>query len=110
MIIDQYKVAITSTAFREMRRIYEYISEDLYAKKAAKKLIQNLEEALSKLKYMPQIYPKIEQLDDLQTNYRRIVIKNFVVLYTIDEENKIVYISHMYYGKRNYLKINEEEK
>ncbi len=46
---------------------------------------------------------KIEKVDDeLMRNYRRIVIKNFVVLYTIDEEHKIVYISHMYYGKRNY--------
>ena len=38
-----------------------------------------------------------------EMKYRRIVIKNYVVLYTIDEENKIVYISHMYYKKRNYL-------
>ena len=42
-------------------------------------------------------------MDDLKRRYRRIVIENFVVLYTIDEDNGIVYVSHMYYGGRNYL-------
>ena len=52
---------------------------------------------------MPQIHTKIEKYDSLKRIYRRIVIKNFIILYTIDEENKIVYVSHMYYGRRNYL-------
>ena len=47
---------------------------------------------------MNRIYEYLSEM-----KYRRIVIKNYVVLYTIDEEKKIVYISHMYYKKRNYL-------
>lgn len=105
MTINNYKVIVTSTAAREINRIYEYIAEDLHAEKAAKDLMRNLEDNLLKLKEMPQIYTKIEKVDDLKRNYRRIAIKNFVVLYTIDEDNKITYISHMYYGKRNYLKF-----
>ncbi len=105
MTTNSYKVIITSTAAREINRIYEYIAEDLYAEKAAKELMRNLENNLLKLKEMPQIYTKIEKLDDLKRNYRRIVIKNFIVLYTVDKDKKITYISHMYYGKRNYLKF-----
>lgn len=103
MTTNQYEIIVTPTGAREISRIYEYISEDLYAEKAAKDLMKNLEEEFRNLKSMPQIHTKIEKVDDeLMRNYRRIVIKNFVVLYTIDEEHKIVYISHMYYGKRNY--------
>ena len=93
MTTNSYKVIITSTAVREINRIYEYIAEDLYAEKAAKELMGNLENNLLKLKEMPQIYTKIEKLDDLKRNYRRIVIKNFIVLYTVDEDKKITYIS-----------------
>ena len=34
------------------------------------------------------------------------VIKNYVILYTIDEENHVVYVSHMYYSGRNYMDNN----
>ena len=32
------------------------------------------------------------------------VVNNYVILYTIDEIEKIVYVAHIYYGGRNYLK------
>ena len=48
----------------------------------------------------------MEKLDELKRKYRRIAIKNFDILYTIDENNSVVYISHMYYAGRNYLEIN----
>ena len=99
----KYKVIITPTALKEINKIYTYISEDLYAKSAAIKLMQQVEDQVQRLKYMPQIHTKIEKYDSLKRIYRRIVIKNFIILYTIDEENKIVYVSHMYYGRRNYL-------
>ena len=51
----------------------------------------------------PNLYMKIEKKDKLKREYRRIVIDNFVVLYTVDESNKKVYIAHMYYGRRDYL-------
>lgn len=103
MDTNQYKVIITPRAFREINKIYDYISGDLYAEKAAKRLMEKVEEEVQRLKYAPEIHTQIEKYDDLKRKYRRIVIKNYVILYTIDEENKIVYVSHMYYGRRNYL-------
>ncbi|MBQ9013657.1 MAG: hypothetical protein IJ094_08925 [Bacilli bacterium] len=49
------------------------------------------------------MYVEIEKNDELNNKYRRIVIKKFVVLYTIDIKRKTVYISHIYYGGKNYL-------
>ena len=45
---------------------------------------------------------KIEKTDKLKREYRRIVIKKYVILYTIDFENRKVYISHMIYSKRSF--------
>ena len=46
---------------------------------------------------------EIEIADRTERQYRRLVVNNYVILYTIDEEEKIVYIAHIYYGGRNYL-------
>ena len=35
--------------------------------------------------------------------YRKMIMGNYIVLYTIDEDKKIVYVSHMYYSGSNYL-------
>ena len=103
MDTKEYKAIITPEAYRAISRIYEYISEDLYAKKVASNLMKLIERAIQYLKYDPKKHKKIERTDDLQRNYRRIVIKNYILLFTIDEIDKKVYVSHMFYKKRNYL-------
>ena len=103
MDINKYKLIITPTAYEEMIEIYDYISKKLYAENAAKKLMKKVEEKIERLKYTPKLYAKIEKIDKLRRNYRRIIINNYIILYTIDEENNTVFISHMYYGRRNYI-------
>lgn len=106
MDTKQYKVIITPTAYKEINKIYDYITEDLYAKNAAKRLMEKVEEEVQKLKYAPKIHTEIEKFDELKRSYRRIVIKDYIILYTIDEENNVVFVSHMYYGGRNYIDNN----
>ena len=99
-----YQVIFMPTVLREIREIYNYITYELYAEIAAKRLIQLVEIEISKLVYAPKIHRIIDKYDEVKRKYRRIVVKNYIILYTVDEENRIVYISHMYYGKRNYFK------
>lgn len=87
MAIEQYKMIITPTAVKEINKIYDYISEDLYARNAAKSIMQKIEIAIQKLKYAPKIYMQIEKTDESERIYRRIVVKNYIILYTIDEKN-----------------------
>ena len=103
MDINEYKVIITPTAYREIDRIYDYITNDLYAKKAGEKLMEMVEGEVQKLKYAPKTHKEIEKIDELKRRYRRIIIKNYVILYTINDENNVVFISHMYYKGRNYM-------
>lgn len=106
MDTNKYKVIITPTAYKEISKIYDYITEELSAENAAKRLMEKVEKEVQRLKRAPQIYAEIRKFDELKRNYRRIVINNYIILYTIDEDNSIVYISHMYYGRRNYLNNN----
>lgn len=48
-------------------------------------------------------YAKIKKNYGVERDYRRIVVDNFVVLYTVDIDIKKIYIVHIYYGGKNYL-------
>lgn len=98
-----YEVEFTENCIEEMDEIYKYISNKLFANVAANNLIQKVKEEVLALEISPMLYMKIDKTDEFEREYRRIVIKNYIVLYTIDEEQKKVYVSHMYYGRRNYL-------
>ena len=48
------------------------------------------------------MFTKIEN-KKLKRQYRRMVVDNYVVLYTVDEKKRNVYIVHIYYSGRDYL-------
>ena len=75
----------------------------MVAKNAAKELMKKIKTTVMNLATSPRLYMKIEKGNRRKSEFRRIVIDNYIILYTIDEDKKIVYISHMYYGGRNYL-------
>ena len=98
-----YEIEFTESARDEIRAVYEYISKSLVNEDAAKRLMRKMRTNIMNLTKSPEIYVKIEKKDRLKRNFRRMVVDNFIVLYTIDEYKKTIYISHMYYGKKNYL-------
>jgi len=103
MVTEKYKVIITPTAYREINKIYDYIVEDLCAESAAKNLMNKVEQKVQALKFAPKIHIEIDRVDELKRKYRKLIVKNYIILYTIDEENHKVFVSHMYYGGRNYM-------
>ena len=61
MTTNFYNVIITPTAYREISRIYEYITEDLCAENAAKRIMKKVEEEIQKLKYTPRMHQRIKK-------------------------------------------------
>lgn len=98
-----FDIEFTEECIEEMKEIYNYISTQLKEDKAAKRLIATVNERVLNLSENPERYMKIGKVDRLKREYHRMVVKNYVVLYTIDYDNRKVYISRMIYGRRNYL-------
>lgn len=99
----QFKIVFTNECNLEMNYIYYYISKKLFAQNSAKKLMLKVEKIIQNLKYMPKMYMIIKNYNVLQMKFRRISINKYIIIYTISDEERIVYISHMYYSKSNYL-------
>ena len=98
-----YEIEFTEDSRDEIMEIYEYISKNLVNKEAAKILMKKMRKNVMDLAKAPEIYVKLEKKDRMKREFRRMEIDNYIILYTIDESKKTIYISHMYYGRRNYL-------
>lgn len=99
----EYKVKFTEKCLEDIEEACQYIEEKVKTENAADRLRIKIKDSVKGLSTSPEMYAKTEKLDRVKRVYRRIPIDNYVLLYTVDKENKIVYMSHMYYGGRNYL-------
>lgn len=98
-----FEVEFTEQCIEEMIEIYDYIANKLKESESAKKIINEVNERILGLASFPESYMKTGKADKLKRDYRRIVVKKYVVLYTIDYENEKVFIVHMRYGGKEYL-------
>lgn len=99
----EYKVKFTEKCLEDIEEMCQYIAEKLKEEDVANEFRRKIKDSVKNLSTFPQMYAKTEKFDRVKRNYRKISIDNYVLLYTIDEENKVVYLSHMYYEGRNYL-------
>lgn len=99
----KYNIKLTEEFLNEIEDICSYISVSLNANDAANELRKKVMHNILLLENLPRMFAEIEKIDKVKRRYRKIVINNYVILYTIDEKNKIVYIAHIYYSGRNYI-------
>lgn len=99
----EYSIKFTGKCLNDIDEICKYISDKLKAEKSANRLRIKIKDIVKELSTFPEMYARIDKMDRLKREYRRIPINNYIILYSIDKKKKIIYISHMYYGGRNYL-------
>ena len=98
----QYQVKITKNAEQELIEIYEYISGILKSEIAANNFVKQIEEKINRLYVFPYLCMEVKT-KPRNTIYRKLYVKNYLLLYKVLEENQRVDIIHIYYGRRDYL-------
>lgn len=101
---NKYEVKVTRQALEQMRAILHYISYDLMAPQAADNLLDDLKSSILKLSVLPKRYPLIEEEPWKSEGIRKIVVKNFLVYYWVDDENNKVQVTAVIYSKRDQIK------
>ena len=99
----EYKIKLTDQFLDEFEEICNYISNKLKNIDASNRLREKVIYNVLLLEVSPRMCTEIEKTDRTERQYRRIIVDNYIILYTIDETEKIVYVAHIYYGGRNYL-------
>lgn len=103
--MEKYRIDISDPAETDLRDIVRYISSELSAPTTAIKMMEDIEKAVAKPADMPNAYPSV--IDDRLSSmgYRKLLIKNYIVFFSINEKEKVVDVEHILYVRHDWLTI-----
>lgn len=68
----------------------------------AQNYAQLIKNKIKSLEYYPQRFPTIDYDLIKKYNFRKLIIKNYIVFYRINEKEKIVNVERILYGGTNW--------
>lgn len=97
------KIKYLPLAQKDLRNIIRYISDDLKAPKAAIDLIDAFDKSILRLQHFPYSYKVYQPIESLETEYRMLPVKNYMVFYVVTED--AVEIHRIIYARMNLEKL-----
>jgi plasmid stabilization system protein ParE len=99
-----YKVKLAKVVKKEIRDIFDYIKKDLQEPETAKGIMREIDNTIIGFKSMPGRWSLNPDEVLARRGYHRALAKNYVILFLIDEQNKIVSVAHVFHGTQNYAR------
>ena len=100
-----YKLIVSKEADEDIADIVFYIVSELNNPGAASAFLDDVEKSYHNIVEKPAMYSLCNDYRLRNGGYRKIVIKNYLILYRINEENKTVIVVRVVYGGRNYSEL-----
>jgi len=97
-----YQLEFLPIARQDMIDISRYISHELLNPTAAEKLADAMIDAAEMLADFPYINAIHQSIKPLKKEYRKLIVKNYIMFYWIDEKEKKVTIARVIYARRDY--------
>lgn len=101
----KYRVDISEPAEKDLIDIVKYIASQLSTPLSAYHMIEIFEESMASLSNSPQRCPLIADERLSQMGYRKLIVKNYIVFFSIDEKNKVVDVERILYARRDWLRF-----
>ena len=92
----EYKIVYEKEASKDLENIYLYIKNNLMEENIAKKAVGNIISKIKELKYFPFANKTI----NLRNKNRKLIVKNYIIIYNVNLESKIINILHIYNQKQ----------
>lgn len=99
---NRYSLKFTPKAGEDLEQIYIYISEKLFAEISARNLLENIEQSIMRLRDFPYSCSIVSDEHLKSRDYRKLIIKNYIVFYLVDDAKKQVVVMRIVYGSQNY--------
>ena len=95
---NTYKIIYKKQVRDELDEIYLYIREKLKENKIAQKTIDNIRGKISNLIYFPYAHKLLRKNKNFE--YRKLIIKNYIIIYKINLNQKEINILNIYNQKQ----------
>lgn len=99
-----YTVYETQAAEYDISDILSYLIGNLGSKRAADKWLTEYTGILKKLEEYPKMFEFSRAPGHRQRGFHKFPVGKYVVLYSIDDAEKIVYIRRVFHGSQDYAK------
>ena len=100
-----FSVVVTESADKDLTEILEYITGVLSNPKAATDFLDRVDECYSNLENNPLMFERCHDTHLEAQGYRRAVIKNYIMVYRVEEKENKVIVLNFFYGRRDYEKL-----
>lgn len=97
----EYEVKVTPYAPRQMQETVHYIAATLQSSDNAANWLDTVKKELASLSTMPARIPLTEEEPWHSQGVHKMVVKNFLVYFWIDDENLCVWVTAIVYSRRN---------
>lgn len=106
--MTEYRIEIGIQAQDDISDIMRYITQIFQEPGIAGKLYRLLKEEIYSLEQMPERYPFEEDIRLRALGIRKLLVKNYKVLYFVDTARQTVQIARVVYAGRDISKILDE--
>ncbi len=100
-----YKLLITKEADNDIDEIIGYIANILRNPIAAGNLLNEIEKAYTVIADNPSAFSLCNDSRFRNDGYRKTTVKNYIVFYKANTEEKTAYIMRVIYGRRDYINL-----
>lgn len=101
----KYKIKFSKDARNDYFNIIRYIKYKLFEPDIANNYAKMVKEEINKLEYTTQSFAIIPNDTIKYNNIRKLIIKNYIVFYRVNESDKMVNIERILYGASNWEEI-----
>ena len=98
--MEKYKIQLSIKAKNDYKKIINYLKNELLEPSIANRYAELINSEIQSLEHMPQIID-----DDIakKLEIRKLLIKNYIAFYRINEKEKIVEVHRILYGASNWI-------
>ena len=100
----KYKVVYAQKAYQDLVNVYNYILVNSLEPSIASNLVTDIKKAIESLNILPLRHELIETSVSEYKDLRKLLIKNYIVLYRVEKVTKTVQIVRIISCKRDYKK------
>ena len=100
-----YTVRLTDTAKQDLREIAFWIAEQSKDREIAKRFVGELRETCKKLDTFPNAGANPKERGISSAGYRFTVLKEYLIFYLVDEEEKQVNVMAIFNAKKDYMRV-----
>ena len=97
--MDKYDVRLMNQALQDLNEIYGHIASNLQEPGVAAELLDTLESEILSLEYLPYRCSERRTGSFANSGYRQLMVKNYIVIYRVDESHKQVLIVMVRYAR-----------